>query len=82
MYVIADWGAATERVLARSQAVLHAVSQLDGSWRVLAKVGSLVPGPIADFVYRVVARNRYRMFGRHDQCMVTPANWRERFLDQ
>ncbi len=82
VYVIADWGAPTERALARSNAVLHAVSQLDGSWRVLANIGSLVPGPIADLAYRVVARNRYRIFGRHDQCMVPPAGWRERFLDQ
>ena len=82
VYVIADWGAPTERVLARSKAVIHAVSQLDGSWRVVANIGSLVPGPIADFAYRVVATHRYRIFGRHDHCMVPPADWRERFLDQ
>ena len=82
VYVIADWGAPTERAIARSKAVLHAVSQLDGSWRVLANIGSLVPGPIADLAYRIVARNRYRIFGRHDHCMVPPTNWRERFLDQ
>ena len=82
VYVIADWGAPTERVLARSKAVLYALRQLDGSWRVLANIGSLVPGPIADFAYRVVARQRYRIFGRHDHCMVPPADWPERFLDQ
>ena len=82
VYVIADWGAPTERALGRSKAVLHAVSQLDGGWRVLANIGSLVPGPIADLAYRLVARNRYRLFGRSDQCMVPSANWRERFLDQ
>ena len=82
VYVIADWGAPTERVLARSKAVLHAVSQLDGSWRALANIGSVVPGPIAELAYRIVARNRYRLFGRHDHCMVPPTNWRERFLDQ
>ena len=43
---------------------------------------ALVPGPIADLAYRIVARNRYRIFGRHDHCMVPPTNWRERFLDQ
>jgi predicted DCC family thiol-disulfide oxidoreductase YuxK len=82
VYVIADWGTATERALARSRAVLHAVGQLDGWWRVLAILGRLVPAPIADLAYRVVARNRYRIFGRYDRCMLPPANWQERYLDQ
>jgi predicted DCC family thiol-disulfide oxidoreductase YuxK len=82
VYVIADWGAPSERVLARSRAVLHALSQLGGSWRALARVASLVPSPLADVVYRAVARNRYRIFGSYDRCQIPPPEWRERFLDQ
>jgi predicted DCC family thiol-disulfide oxidoreductase YuxK len=82
VYVMADWRAGSERVLARSKAVLHALGQLGGPWRALAWVGSLVPRPLADLVYRAVARSRYRIFGQYDRCQIPPPEWRERFLDQ
>ncbi len=80
--VIADWGTPSERVLARSQAVLHALSQLGGSWGALARIGGLVPRPVADLVYRAVARSRYTIFGEYDRCQIPPPEWRERYLDQ
>lgn len=82
VYVMADWTAESERVLSRSAAVLHALEQLGGSWRALAAVGRLVPRPLADLVYRMVARSRYRIFGRFDACQIPPPEWRERFLDR
>jgi predicted DCC family thiol-disulfide oxidoreductase YuxK len=69
-------------VLARSTAVLHTLGELGGIWRALARVGHLVPRPLADLVYRAVARQRYRIFGRFDRCQIPPPEWRERFLDQ
>jgi predicted DCC family thiol-disulfide oxidoreductase YuxK len=82
VYVIADWQSPGERVLERSRAVLYALSQLDGSgWRLAARVAALAPVPLADAVYRVVARRRYRLFGRLPLCPVPPAEWRNRFLD-
>lgn len=82
VYVIADWRSPSERVLARSQAVLHAVAQLGGTWRTLARIATLVPRPLADVVYRMVARSRYRIFGQDDRCQIPPPEWRERFLDR
>jgi predicted DCC family thiol-disulfide oxidoreductase YuxK len=82
VYVMADWTAGSERVLARSTAVLHALAQLGGPWLALARVGGLVPRPLADLVYRAVARSRYRIFGQYDQCQIPPPEWRERFIDQ
>ncbi len=82
VYVMADWTAGTERVLSRSTAVLFALGQLGGPWRALAQAGGLVPRPLADMLYRAVARNRYRIFGRFDVCQVPPPAWRERFLDR
>lgn len=81
VYVIADWQTPDERVLARSRAVLHAVSQLGGAWRVLATVGGIIPPAMADIVYRLVARSRYRIFGRYDACPLPRPEWRERFID-
>jgi len=82
VYVMAGWRTDTERVLSRSRAVLHALGELGGPWRLLARVGAIVPGPVADVVYRMVARSRYRIFGRFDACQVPPPEWRGRFLDR
>jgi predicted DCC family thiol-disulfide oxidoreductase YuxK len=82
VYVIADWKSPSERVLARSPAVLHALGQLEGGWRVLARIGGLIPRPLADVVYRTVARSRYSLFGQYDRCQIPPPEWRKRFLDQ
>lgn len=68
------------RVLTRSQGVLHILERLGGAWRVLAVLGRLVPGPLRDAAYDLVARWRYRMFGRKDDaCPLIPAALRSRF---
>jgi predicted DCC family thiol-disulfide oxidoreductase YuxK len=50
----------------RSDAALHVVSALPG-WGVVRLLAA-IPRPLRDAVYRLVARNRYRWFGRHDMC--------------
>jgi predicted DCC family thiol-disulfide oxidoreductase YuxK len=80
VYVIAEWQTPRERVLERSRAILHTLDQLGGGWKLLARVGAIVPLTLADAGYRVVARNRYRMFGRFDSCPVPPPDWRDRFV--
>jgi len=41
----------------------------------------VVPRPLRDLAYRVVARNRYRWFGRRETCRVPAAGEAERLLD-
>ena len=82
IYVIAGWRTPSERVLARSAAVLHALGEIDQPWPAFARVASIVPRPIADLTYSAVARIRYRVFGRYDRCPVPPPEWRQSFLDQ
>jgi predicted DCC family thiol-disulfide oxidoreductase YuxK len=81
VYVLADWQSPHERLLARSRAVLHAVGQLGRGWRLLATAARLVPPPLADVLYRVVARVRYRIFGRYNACPLPRPEWRNRFID-
>jgi predicted DCC family thiol-disulfide oxidoreductase YuxK len=81
VFVIADWRSPRQRVLTRSHAVLHAISRLDGLWTLAARVGRLVPSRLADGVYAMIARRRYRMFGRFDACPLPRPEWRQRFLD-
>lgn len=41
-----------------------------------------VPRPVRDALYGLIARNRYRMFGKKDECMIPTTDVRARFLDQ
>jgi len=40
----------------------------------------VLPRPVRDVFYDLIARNRYRLFGRKDQCFVPDRSVRERFL--
>jgi predicted DCC family thiol-disulfide oxidoreductase YuxK len=80
--VVVDFGSPNQRVLARSRAVLYALSTLGGVWGMFAAAGRLVPVRLADALYRLIARNRYRIFGRYDTCPLPRPEWRERFLDE
>ena len=81
IYVVADWQSPQERVLSRSRAVLHTLAQLGAGWPFLAGLGAAFPRSLSDAVYRLVARKRYRTFGRLESCPVTPPVWRDRFLE-
>ncbi|AEG69532.1 thiol-disulfide oxidoreductase DCC family protein [Ralstonia solanacearum] len=63
-----------------SAAVLRILHVLGWPWR-LAWLGWLVPRPARDAFYRWVARNRYRWFGRSDNCILPPPGAAQRFLD-
>ena len=61
-------------------AILRLLDALGGPWR-LAWAAWLVPAPLRDAAYRLLARNRYRVFGRSDTCMLPPPGTASRFLD-
>ncbi len=80
VYVVKDHGQSDERLLARSDAVLFMLTQLGGFWQV-ARLARALPGALRDAVYKVVARNRYRIFGKYESCMLPEAKHRAKFLD-
>lgn len=55
-----------------------AMSVLDWPWRTLTALRWL-PRKIKMPLYRLIARNRYRLFGRYDQCMIPDVALRARF---
>lgn len=63
-----------------STAALKIGTQLRFPWSFLARAGLIVPKPVRDWVYRQIARHRYRWFGRRDVCMVPTESWKARFL--
>jgi predicted DCC family thiol-disulfide oxidoreductase YuxK len=79
--VVVNYDQPDERVLQRSDAILRAGRELGGFWGASASVGKVVPRGLRDLVYRFVATNRYRVFGKYDTCMLPDQNQRSRFLD-
>ena len=67
-------------VFDRSTAVLRIGRRLRGL-RALSALALLVPRFVRDSVYRLVARRRYRWFGRRDTCRVPSPELAQRFLD-
>lgn len=70
-----------EVLVSRSDAVLSLLKHLGGIWRLLALILGLLPRPVRDWIYRQVARNRYRIFGRYETCPLPSESTRSRFLD-
>lgn len=68
------------RYYTKSSAALRVCKQLKGLWK-LAYALLLVPKPIRDGVYDIIARNRYRWFGKKDSCMLPSPEMRERFIE-
>ena len=80
VYLVKNYGQPGESLLARSDAVLYMLDQLGGVWK-LAVIGRVLPKILRDAVYKMVARNRYRVFGKHESCMLPEPKHRARFLD-
>lgn len=69
-----------ERVWTQSSAALRICKYLGGGWKLFYGF-IIVPKFLRDFVYNIIARNRYRWFGKSETCMVPRPEDRERFLE-
>jgi predicted DCC family thiol-disulfide oxidoreductase YuxK len=67
------------KIWQRSDAFFELMRVLGGPWQILA-IARLVPRPIRDWAYRIIANNRYQWFGKSDQCMVPDPGDAARFL--
>ena len=63
----------------RSSAVLNILADIGGPLAIF-QIFLIVPQFIRDFVYKLVARNRYRIFGKRDTCRLPSPEERERLL--
>ena len=65
----------------KSDAAIRVASYLSGAWK-LAGAVKIIPRPIRDRMYDVVARNRYRWFGRVEECIAPSPHLRTRYLEE
>jgi len=77
---VLNFGDPAERVLARSEAVLALLAELPQPWPAVAAALGWVPRPLRDLGYRLIARWRYRIWGRLEVCPFPGADERARFL--
>lgn len=70
-----------EQAYVESGAALRIARGLAWPWKLLA-VFLVIPAFIRNPIYRFIARNRYRWFGKTETCWLPSAQWKERFLDQ
>lgn len=69
------------RLLVRSAAVVRILHRLGGPWRPVSRLLGIIPSPVADAGYRVIARIRRTLFRQPDgMCPMIPERLRDRFL--
>jgi predicted DCC family thiol-disulfide oxidoreductase YuxK len=79
IYVIENHNSPQEQIYTKSDAALHIAGGLGGIWT-LALAAHLLPRSFRDACYDLVARNRYRIFGRRTECRIPTAEDRHKFL--
>jgi predicted DCC family thiol-disulfide oxidoreductase YuxK len=62
-----------------STGALRIARKLNGAWPLLYGF-IIIPPFIRDFFYKLIANNRYRLFGKKEECMIPSPEWRSRFL--
>lgn len=65
----------------KTAAVVRIGWTLGGVWSGLASLLWLIPPPVRDLGYNLIARNRYRFFGKKETCRLPTAEERSRFFD-
>jgi predicted DCC family thiol-disulfide oxidoreductase YuxK len=79
-YVVTNYRADHARIFSRSGAALFVAGELGWPWKV-AVLMRVLPTAILDRIYAVVARARYRLFGRFEHCLTPRPEFRDRFID-
>jgi len=80
VYLVFDYGLPSERLFSRNEAATAVLKELGGFWRFSAGVLDLLPRRFRNWRYNLVARNRYRFFGKYETCPLPKAKDRYKFL--
>ncbi len=67
------------KVYQKSSAALEIAKKLSGGWKLLI-IFKLVPQRFRDRIYDLIAKNRYRWFGKTDQCRMPTPDLKMRFI--
>ncbi len=81
VYLLLDYAQPGERLLARSDAAMSVLRKIGGLWAAVGGVLSLMPKGFRDWGYNLIARHRYRIFGKFETCPLPDPKYRRKFLD-
>ena len=78
-YVVADFRTPNARVVTKSDAAVFVAGELGWPWKA-ARAGEALPKALRDRIYDLIARSRYRIFGRYEECVIPSPENRNRFV--
>ena len=81
VYVVRNYRGDAPAPLARAQAALFVMTEIGWPWKA-ANVLRVLPAALLNAAYGLVARHRYRVFGRYEQCVLPRPEFKSRFLDE
>jgi predicted DCC family thiol-disulfide oxidoreductase YuxK len=64
----------------KSAAVLKIAKTFGGGFKLLGLL-ELIPGPVRDWFYDLIAKNRYNWFGKQNECMIPTPELKAKFMD-
>lgn len=65
----------------KSKAIAYLLQDMGGIYRVASVMLRIMPSPISDFFYRIIAKYRYRVFGKDEMCRIPTPEEKKYFLD-
>lgn len=68
-----------EKIFEKSSAAIEIARDLGGIYKAFL-VLKIIPREIRDFLYALIANNRYKLFGVREECMMPSAELQKRFL--
>jgi predicted DCC family thiol-disulfide oxidoreductase YuxK len=79
-YLVTNYQRVDARMLEKGTAAVVVAGELRWPWKAVAWL-RVLPTGLLNWGYDIVARHRYRVFGRSDQCRLPPSDFRDRFID-
>lgn len=80
VYLVYDYDEPSEHLLSKNEAATAILKGLGGLWSFWAGLLDLLPKGFRDWRYTLVARNRYRFFGKYETCPLPKEKDRAKFL--
>lgn len=70
------------QVYTESEALVHLLKRLGGIWEMLSAILRIIPRKWRNYLYRLIAKNRYHIFGKKNQCFIPSGEYTDRFVPE
>jgi len=68
-----------EKIYRKSNAIIEVIKTLGGVYKLMGVI-YILPKSFRDFIYDLIAKNRYRIFGKKSECHIPKAEFTDLFL--